>query len=167
MDRKIMCICSVIIAICILWTGCGQNAEEPVFHVGAETVSGAEDARGADIQVDEETLRAVIEEALASVEISPVIEVTCGCTGETQVYQVTGAVSVNGSVVPADDGKVDINTADAAVLQSLNGIGEVRAQAIISYRESCGAFQTIEDIKRVDGIKDGVFNKIKDQISVG
>lgn len=167
MDRKIMCICSVIIAICILWTGCGQSAEEPVFSVGAETVSGAEDAQGEDIQVDEETLRAVIEEALASVEISPVIEVTCGCTGETQVYQVTGAASVNGSAVPADDGKVDINTADAAALQSLNGIGETRAQAIISYRENCGAFQTIEDIKRVDGIKDGVFDKIKDQISVG
>lgn len=167
MKRKIMCICFSIVSICILWTGCGRSAEEPVFNVGTETVSSAEDPQGEDIQVDEETLRAMIESALASVEISPVIEVTCGCTGETQVHQVTAEASVNGPDAPVDDGKVDINTADAAALQSLNGIGETRAQAIISYRETCGAFQSIEDIKRVDGIKDGVFDKIKDEISVG
>ena len=66
-----------------------------------------------------------------------------------------------------DDGRVNINTADAAALETLNGIGETRAQAIIAYRESCGGFQTIEDIMQVDGIKEGVFNKIKDQISAG
>ena len=65
------------------------------------------------------------------------------------------------------DGRVNINTADAAALETLNGIGETRAQAIIAYRESCGGFRTIEDIMQVDGIKEGVFNKIKDQISAG
>lgn len=64
------------------------------------------------------------------------------------------------------DGKININTADKTLLTQLNGIGESRAEAIISYRESKGAFQSIEEIKKVDGIKDGVFSKIKDQIKV-
>ena len=68
---------------------------------------------------------------------------------------------------PVDDGKVNINTADAAGLQTLNGIGETRAQAIISYRENYGLFQSIEEIKNVDGIKAGVYTKRKDEISVG
>lgn len=62
------------------------------------------------------------------------------------------------------DGRVNINTADAAALQTLTGIGEVRAQAILEYRQANGPFGSIEDLKKVDGIKDGVFQKIKDEI---
>ncbi len=66
----------------------------------------------------------------------------------------------------ADDGLVNINTADAAALQTLTGIGASRAQAIIDYRNENGSFESIEDIKKVTGIKDGMFAKIKDQIKV-
>lgn len=62
--------------------------------------------------------------------------------------------------------KVNINTADIDKLTSLPGIGEAKAGSIISYREDHGAFQSIEELKNVEGIKDGVFNKIKDLISV-
>lgn len=62
------------------------------------------------------------------------------------------------------DGLVNINTATAAELTSVSGIGEGRAQAIIAYREKHGSFASIEDIKKVDGIKDGLFSKIKDKI---
>ena len=65
-----------------------------------------------------------------------------------------------------DDGLVNINTADAAALQTLTGIGASRAQAIIDYRNENGSFESIEDIKKVTGIKDGMFAKIKDQIKV-
>lgn len=63
-------------------------------------------------------------------------------------------------------GLVNINTASASELTTVSGIGESRAQAIIAYREANGSFQTIEDIKKVDGIKDGLFAKIKDKITV-
>ena len=62
--------------------------------------------------------------------------------------------------------KVNINTADIDKLTSLPGIGEAKAGCIISYREDHGAFQSIEELKNVEGIKDGVFNKVKDLISV-
>ena len=61
---------------------------------------------------------------------------------------------------------VNINTADKAALMTLPGIGETRADAIISYRDSNGLFKKKEDIKKVSGIKDGSYNKIKDLITV-
>lgn len=64
-------------------------------------------------------------------------------------------------------GLVNINTADSAELQTLTGIGEVKAQAIIDYRTQNGPFQTIEEIKNVSGIGDAIFNNIKDYITVG
>ena len=64
------------------------------------------------------------------------------------------------------DGKVDINTADEAMLMTLPGIGEAKAKAIIKYRESNGSFANIEDIKNISGIKDGVYSKIEDLIKV-
>ena len=65
------------------------------------------------------------------------------------------------------DGKVNINTADGLALQSLRGVGASKAQAILTYRETNGPFQSIEDIKLVDGIGDGIYSKIKDEITVG
>lgn len=61
---------------------------------------------------------------------------------------------------------VNINTADKEQLTSLPGIGAGKAQAIIAYREAGGVFRTIEDIMQVDGIKAGVYDKIKDRICV-
>ena len=49
---------------------------------------------------------------------------------------------------------------------TLRGIGEARARDIIAYREKHGDFQRIEDIKKVSGIKDAAFQKIKDDITV-
>lgn len=62
--------------------------------------------------------------------------------------------------------KVNINTAGPDQLTTLRGIGEAKAQDIINYRESHGAFQKIEDIMKISGIKEAAFEKIKDQITV-
>lgn len=65
------------------------------------------------------------------------------------------------------DNRININTADEAQLTTLTGIGSTRAQAIIAYREENGPFAAIEDIMNVQGIKEGTFAKIKDEIVVG
>ena len=62
--------------------------------------------------------------------------------------------------------KIDLNTADFDLLQTLTGIGPVKAQAILDFREQNGDFQVIEDIMSVPGIKEAGFAKIKDQIVV-
>ncbi len=64
------------------------------------------------------------------------------------------------------DGKVDLNTATKEELMTINGIGESKASQIISYRETYGGFQKIEDIMNISGIKEGIFSKIKDSITV-
>lgn len=66
---------------------------------------------------------------------------------------------------PADD-RVDLNTAGMAELTALPGIGEAKAERILAYRESHGGFSAAEDIMKVEGIKEGVYNRIKDYIRV-
>ncbi len=70
------------------------------------------------------------------------------------------------STQAADDGRVNLNTASKEELMTLNGIGEARADAIIRYREEHGGFTSVEELKEIEGIKDGIFNKVKDQIKV-
>lgn len=69
-------------------------------------------------------------------------------------------------VVTDSEEKVDLNTATLDDLMTLKGIGKTRAQAILSYRETQGRFACIEDIMKISGIKEGIFEKIKDQIVV-
>lgn len=69
-----------------------------------------------------------------------------------------------GSVIA---GKVNINTATADQLQTLDGIGPATAQRIIEDRSANGPFQTIEDLKRVSGIGDKKFASLSNSICVG
>lgn len=64
------------------------------------------------------------------------------------------------------DEKVNINAATAEELMTLSGIGQTRAAEIIAYREKHGSFSAPEDIMNVDGIKQGTYDKIKDNITV-
>ncbi|WP_318241039.1 ComEA family DNA-binding protein [Ureibacillus galli] len=72
--------------------------------------------------------------------------------------------------VPQNSGnttdKVNINSADEATLTTLPGIGPSKAQAIISYREENGPFQSIDELKNVSGIGDKTFEKLMDLIDV-
>ncbi len=72
----------------------------------------------------------------------------------------------NPSGTPASGGLMNINTATRDQLLTLPGIGEAKAAAIISYREAHGGFQSVEELQKIEGIKSGVFNKIKDSVSV-
>lgn len=62
--------------------------------------------------------------------------------------------------------KININTASTEELMTIPGIGEAKAASIIKYRETNGRFQAIEDIMNIQGIKEGVFSKIQDYITV-
>lgn len=63
-------------------------------------------------------------------------------------------------------GMVNINQADAATLDKLEGIGPATAEAIVEYRTSSGPFKRIEDLQEVKGIGPALFSKIKDHITV-
>jgi competence protein ComEA len=63
--------------------------------------------------------------------------------------------------------KVDINRADAWLLEALPGIGEARAQAIIDYRQKNGLFHRTDELLKVAGMGEAIYEKIKDLITVG
>ena len=64
------------------------------------------------------------------------------------------------------EGQINLNTATEKELQELPGIGPAMSARIIEYRETNGAFQTIEDIKKVRGIGNAKFEKLKDKVTV-
>lgn len=66
----------------------------------------------------------------------------------------------------SDDGIININDADLSKLKEIPGIGDVKANAIILYREENGGFKSIEEIKKVDGIGEKTFEKIKNSIKL-
>jgi len=70
------------------------------------------------------------------------------------------------AVSGAEDGLVNLNTADISDLCSLPGIGESKARDIITYRKKNGAFRNKEEIMQVTGIKENLYRKICDMISV-
>lgn len=78
----------------------------------------------------------------------------------------TGLFDPETGMVDEGNTKVNINSADLNILMTLPGIGESKAKSILQYREEKGVFKSIEEIKNIEGIKDGVFSKIKDLIRV-
>lgn len=73
----------------------------------------------------------------------------------------------NGSMENAESSSlININTAGEELLCTLPGVGSSKAKSIIAYREANGAYQSIEDIMNVEGIKEGLFQKIRDSITV-
>ena len=64
------------------------------------------------------------------------------------------------------DGKVDLNSADVELLKTLPDIGDVRARAIVSYREANGEFASVEGLLDVDGIGIGIVEEIRELVVV-
>jgi competence protein ComEA len=71
-----------------------------------------------------------------------------------------------GSVQNQGDGKVNLNKASEAELQTLTGVGPAKATAIIEYRDQNGGFKKVEEIMEISGIGEKTFEKFKDQITV-
>ncbi len=91
-----------------------------------------------------------------------------GLIRKSQSDQVMSVQTVSGQEAAEADaqteGKINLNTATVQELQTLSGIGESKASAIIAYRESHGSFGAPEEIMQISGIKEGLYNKIKDKI---
>jgi competence protein ComEA len=67
----------------------------------------------------------------------------------------------------SDADRIDINTASAAELDSLPGIGPVLAQRIIDYRTERGPFQALDELEQVNGISAAMVDELRPLISVG
>lgn len=77
-----------------------------------------------------------------------------------------GKGTSGGTASSQEDGRLNLNTASLAELMTLSGIGQTKAQAVVNYRDAHGGFSSVEEIMNVDGIKEGLYNRIRDQIKV-
>lgn len=84
--------------------------------------------------------------------------------GEQIIVPVVGEVPAAGGVTA--QGKVNLNTADEAALDTLPRVGPAMAARIIAWREANGRFTAIEDLMNVTGIGDKTFEGLKDLVTV-
>ena len=79
----------------------------------------------------------------------------------------TKAPLVMGEAASARSAKVDLNGADAATLQKeLAGVGEAKAQAIVTYRETNGPFSSVDELLEVKGIGKAILDRNRDKLEV-
>jgi competence protein ComEA len=84
--------------------------------------------------------------------------------GEQIYVPVMGEVPVAPGGVA--DGKVNLNTADQAMLETLPRVGPSLAQRILAWREANGRFSAVEDLLSITGIGDKTFDGLKDLVSI-
>lgn len=189
-------ITSVMFLLCAMLVGCGRSRfiyEEQAFDLATESAAETE-MELHSFSVEEPDVCYVYvcgEVNVPGVYKLPVgsrvyeaIQMAGGLTGEAQESAVNQAMPVEdgqmiqvfargdnsandrGTETEADDGKVNLNTADVQSLMEIPGIGEAKANSIIAYREEHGSFKAVEDVMNIAGIKEGLFSKMKDYITV-
>ncbi len=86
-------------------------------------------------------------------------------TGSVPRAGVSSAAGEPGETGPSGTARINLNTATRDELLSLSGIGETKAAAILAYRQEHGFFAKPEDLKKVSGIGDATYEKLKDRIT--
>lgn len=157
---------------------CGAVSAPGVYELPAGSrIIDAVEAGGGFLPEAEEACCNLAEEIVDGCQIYIMTKTESCADGQTEKkagiqtspdsnMQTTDRNVRSNSATALENGLVNLNTADVAALMTLPGIGESRAKAIISYREQHGAFAQIEDIMKISGIKQAVFSKIKDKITV-
>ncbi|MBI2829706.1 MAG: ComEA family DNA-binding protein [Chloroflexi bacterium] len=95
--------------------------------------------------------------------IKSLIQAAGGVTGSAESANFELRISKGEQTTPQ---KININRAELWLLKALPGIGDVKAKAIIDYRQQSGPFRNILELTRVDGISHPLFEQVKDLITV-
>lgn len=168
-----------VTGLCLLIMGCQTKEEVQIPFEPVEEQSREEEKQTIFVNVCGAVEKEGVYELPSGSRVYQAIEAAGGFTEEAVYTSLNQAELLKDEAlvyVPTEkeyqeaqtvsDGKVNLNTASKEELMTVNGIGASRAESIIQYREEHGKFQNIEDIQKVDGIKEGLFNKIKDSITI-
>ena len=179
----------LIFSLCATLIGCQKKAEEMLSLEAAEleqndehteeNKESTEDTEHIFVYVCGAVNREGVYELASGSRVYEAIAMAGGFREDADARNVNQAevledeeriyVPVVGEEIPTvteKDARININKASKEELMTLPGVGESRAESIIKYREQQGAFQSIEEIMQVSGIKEGLFEKIKDLITI-
>lgn len=131
--------------------------EETAAVKRSETLAGGDGTERSASGASEPIIETVIEPVVSA-------EQKAMAEDSDDFSESTAAAPTDGAGASAGDGLININTATAEELESLYGIGEKLAAAIIDYRTD-KPFESIEEIMEVKGIGEKKFDKIKDRIT--
>lgn len=140
---------------------CGAVASPGVYELpaGSRIYQAVEMAGGFTGEADQDFLNQAMGLADGMRLYVPTFEETAGASREIESPKAFGETE-------SRTGLVNINTADEKELCTLSGIGSSKARSIIAYREANGGYDRIEDVMKVEGIKEGLFARIRDSITV-
>ncbi len=96
--------------------------------------------------------------------IEALIQAAGGTTDDADLTRLKLYIPQSGEEEPPQ--KIDINRAEAWLLEALPGIGQSKAQAIIAYRQQHGGFSNITELNEVEGIGPNIYEQIKDLVTV-
>ena len=158
---------------------CGAVREPDVYELpaGSRVYEAVQAAGGFAEDADQSYVNQAQKLSDGVKLIIPTLEQTEELAAQTEQSAAGGIAGVEapheaentgqtGGGMSAADGRIDINTASAAELCDIPGIGETRAAAIVAYRQEKGGFRSPEEIMNVSGIKEGTYEKIREFITV-
>lgn len=141
--------------------GAVKNPKEYELEEGARIRDLIEAAGGLTEEADEERIK--FSQVLKDEDYIKVYRIGEEAEEGTMTFTET---SGENSSSENSSGKININKATMTELQSLPGIGEVKAQSIIDYRESTGSFKSVDDLTNITGIGSKTVDKLRDMVDI-
>lgn len=183
LDRRWLVAGIALVLVSLVLVRQMQPEKNDVAYVQTELQAAVDEAETAPVEIKVHVAGAVQHAGVYTLREGQRVEDAVQLAGLAENADVDGlnraAVLSDGQkiVVPAvGDGQqvadgqldtlIDLNQADLRQLMTLPGIGEVKAQAILDYREQQGNFKAIEEIQQVQGIGSAIFSQIKNKIKI-
>jgi len=178
--RTALAILAALLVVVGWWWWSGQPSTEVPIAAG---VSDVDPAGGSDQGFVESPMTVVVH-VVGDVRTPGVVELPAGSRVQDAIDAVGGAtkkratatvnlarvlvdgeqIVVGGQVAQTADGSVSINSADAAALEQLPGVGPVIAERIVQWRNDNGPFRSVEELAEISGIGPAMVDRIKDQV---
>lgn len=184
-NKKIVII---ILTFLLLLYGCGMKEESkaevlPLEEVEVQEKSENKEKKEIVVYICGSVQNPGVYELLKGARVYEAVEAAGGLLEEAAVEELNQAamledgqqitvlskeeaIAQNVETQEAEEGVVNINTASKEELMTLTGIGEMKAEAILRYRQEHGSFSSVDELMSVDGIKESTFSKVKDKIKI-